>query len=187
MLPEATLFGILLLLAIALTLIFLLTRRPRLGFHRILASQTKMRRKTSEDKEVAKTPRAKPQHLEQLAKSPASLGIRQDRRVLPEGIKRQVESNTNPAPPNEEKNPAKFTSAGQSLDPPKKPAGLADSTGVAPERPMSTPARRPQLRPASCTHFFGYLRKIPKNVVMPDECFGCPKMMECLYYNPLPE
>lgn len=31
-----------------------------------------------------------------------------------------------------------------------------------------------------CPHKFGYLRGLPKNRPIPDECFGCPKIMECL-------
>jgi len=40
-----------------------------------------------------------------------------------------------------------------------------------------------QARPPKCSHFFGYLRKIPKNTTIPDECFSCPKMVECLSYS----
>jgi len=31
-----------------------------------------------------------------------------------------------------------------------------------------------------CTHKFGYLRSLPKNTPIPDECFGCPRILECL-------
>jgi type IV secretory pathway VirB10-like protein len=31
-----------------------------------------------------------------------------------------------------------------------------------------------------CTHKFKYLRNLPKNAPIPDECFGCPKILECL-------
>jgi len=31
-----------------------------------------------------------------------------------------------------------------------------------------------------CLHQFGYLRTLPKNAPIPDECFGCPKIVECL-------
>jgi len=33
-----------------------------------------------------------------------------------------------------------------------------------------------------CGHFFGYLRKRPKNTPIPDECLICSKMVECLTY-----
>jgi hypothetical protein len=33
-----------------------------------------------------------------------------------------------------------------------------------------------------CEHFFGYLRKRPKNTPIPDECLTCNRMIECLTY-----
>jgi len=40
-----------------------------------------------------------------------------------------------------------------------------------------------QARPPKCSHFLGFLRKIPKNTTIPDECFSCPTMVECLSYD----
>lgn len=34
-----------------------------------------------------------------------------------------------------------------------------------------------------CIHDFGYLRNLPQNTAVPDECFGCPKVMRCLFPN----
>jgi len=34
-----------------------------------------------------------------------------------------------------------------------------------------------------CVHHFGYLRNLPQNTPVPDECFGCPKVMQCLFLN----
>jgi len=34
-----------------------------------------------------------------------------------------------------------------------------------------------------CVHHFGYLRNLPQNTSVPDECFGCPKVMRCLFPN----
>jgi hypothetical protein len=31
-----------------------------------------------------------------------------------------------------------------------------------------------------CLHQFGYLRTLPKNAPIPDECFGCQKLVQCL-------
>jgi DNA-directed RNA polymerase subunit RPC12/RpoP len=31
-----------------------------------------------------------------------------------------------------------------------------------------------------CNHFWGYLKKRPKNTPIPDECLTCDKMIECL-------
>jgi hypothetical protein len=35
----------------------------------------------------------------------------------------------------------------------------------------------------NCVHIFGYLRNMPRNTPVPDECFGCPKVMQCLFPN----
>jgi hypothetical protein len=32
---------------------------------------------------------------------------------------------------------------------------------------------------AKCTHQFGYLKKLPKDASIPDECFTCPKYIRC--------
>jgi len=51
---------------------------------------------------------------------------------------------------------------------------------LKPEKPMvqvkteSAPSRK------DCLHQFGYLRTLPKNAPIPDECFGCTKIVECL-------
>jgi hypothetical protein len=33
---------------------------------------------------------------------------------------------------------------------------------------------------SACSHHFGYLRTLPKNTSLPDECLGCPNIIECL-------
>ena len=35
----------------------------------------------------------------------------------------------------------------------------------------------------SCAHHLGYLKGLEKNKAVPDECFGCPKVMQCLFPN----
>lgn len=32
-----------------------------------------------------------------------------------------------------------------------------------------------------CAHHFGYLRNLARNTPVPDECFGCLKVMQCLF------
>jgi len=51
------------------------------------------------------------------------------------------------------------------------------------EQPLITPSKHMEARPSGCSKFFGYLKRIPKNASIPDECFRCPKMVECLYYT----
>jgi len=31
-----------------------------------------------------------------------------------------------------------------------------------------------------CSHEFGHLKNVPKSTPIPDECFGCPRILECL-------
>jgi hypothetical protein len=32
-----------------------------------------------------------------------------------------------------------------------------------------------------CVHQFGHLRSMPKNTAVPAECFGCPKVLRCMF------
>lgn len=34
-----------------------------------------------------------------------------------------------------------------------------------------------------CVHQFGHLRNMPKNTPVPDECFGCPRVLRCMFPN----
>jgi len=52
--------------------------------------------------------------------------------------------------------------------------------------PIQTPTSRPMsidmgLPKGSqdCAHHFGYLKTLPRNTPIPDECFGCTRIMEC--------
>jgi hypothetical protein len=44
--------------------------------------------------------------------------------------------------------------------------------------PMSVDMGLPKGSP-ECVHHFGYLRTLQRNTPIPDECFGCTKIMEC--------
>ena len=54
----------------------------------------------------------------------------------------------------------------------------------APESTEETPA---SARPPECPHYFGYLKKLPKNAQIPDECLGCPRLVECIHSTPMLE
>jgi len=34
-----------------------------------------------------------------------------------------------------------------------------------------------------CIHHFGYLKNLPKNTPIPDACFGCPRLLRCMFPN----
>jgi len=36
------------------------------------------------------------------------------------------------------------------------------------------------LEPTGCSHYFGYLKKRPKNTPIPDSCLTCEKMIQCV-------
>jgi len=38
---------------------------------------------------------------------------------------------------------------------------------------------RPRTSSLECPHHFGYLKKLPKDAPIPDECFRCPRMSDC--------
>ena len=48
-------------------------------------------------------------------------------------------------------------------------------------------AAKSQTGLQKCVHSFGYLRSLPKNTSVPDECFGCPKIMQCLFQKSNPK
>jgi hypothetical protein len=35
----------------------------------------------------------------------------------------------------------------------------------------------------NCAHSFGYLRSIPRNTPVPDECLGCPSVVQCVFQS----
>jgi hypothetical protein len=63
----------------------------------------------------------------------------------------------------------------------------------APKKLSSTPMKREKTATESsdknqspegfrqCVHQFGYLKNMPKNTPVPDECFGCPKVLRCMF------
>jgi hypothetical protein len=60
-------------------------------------------------------------------------------------------------------------------------------TGVVTEKPkpVSTLKFHSEKKPShkearDCPHFFGYVRNLPKNTPIPDDCLGCPWIVECL-------
>jgi len=55
----------------------------------------------------------------------------------------------------------------------KEAPRLPEKTGVQ-AKTVFVPTKR------DCLHHFGYLRTFPKNSPIPDECFGCEKIVDCL-------
>jgi hypothetical protein len=51
---------------------------------------------------------------------------------------------------------------------------LPTQTPAIPSQTITSTRASPE-----CAHHFGYLRTLPRNTPIPDECFGCTKIMEC--------
>jgi len=49
-----------------------------------------------------------------------------------------------------------------------------------PERTVASAAETNSSSTRGCLHRFGYLRTLPKNKPIPDECLGCSRVVECL-------
>jgi hypothetical protein len=73
---------------------------------------------------------------------------------------------------------------------PKMPEEPVESFEFPKAEEETLAAKPPKVSPKSsseCPHYFGYLKKLPKNVPIPDECLGCVRIMECLHSSPVPE
>lgn len=40
-----------------------------------------------------------------------------------------------------------------------------------------------EIPPEKCPNYFGYLRSLPDDAPIPDECLTCPKMVACHFKN----
>ena len=60
------------------------------------------------------------------------------------------------------------------------PTEQVETSEVSKEEELPTnPSKNTEFKPSQCPHYFGYLKNAPKNATMSEECFRCPKMMEC--------
>lgn len=48
------------------------------------------------------------------------------------------------------------------------------------EKPRMEVEKKPSPGSRECPHSFGYVRSLPKNTPIPDECLGCSWLVECL-------
>jgi len=77
---------------------------------------------------------------------------------------------------------------GQSSTPSQLPAQERDQLSEKVEtKSQNTKKKLPTTQSPKgfrgCAHDFGYLKNLPKNTPVPDECFGCPQVMRCLFAN----
>jgi hypothetical protein len=45
---------------------------------------------------------------------------------------------------------------------------------------QSTDKNKEEKKEVKCPHSFGYLSTLPKGSPLPEECFLCPKVVDCL-------
>ncbi|UCE15843.1 MAG: hypothetical protein JSV12_08280 [Candidatus Bathyarchaeota archaeon] len=70
--------------------------------------------------------------------------------------------------------------------PQAKPLSTEQVEGSEEELPTISSKNIP-ARPQECPHYFGYLKAVPKNSSIPEECLCCPEIMECLTLRVIPE
>lgn len=68
--------------------------------------------------------------------------------------------------------------------PRKLPENLKPMSRVQKAKPN---VPRPQTNLHNCVHHFGYLRNMSENTQIPEECFGCQKVMRCMFKSELQE
>jgi len=78
------------------------------------------------------------------------------------------------------KPPAQMTQAKPSIPTPA-PARI-EPREIPKQNKTAPPPAKAELAPTrkDCIHFYGYLHSLPKNTPIPDECFGCVKIVDCL-------
>jgi len=65
----------------------------------------------------------------------------------------------------------------------RKPAVLPETPTKTMEKPKLHEEKKPFPSSRDCPHFFGYVRSLPKNSPIPEECLGCPWIVECLTHQ----
>ena len=180
MLPGATLFGIALVLIIVASFAFLLIRKPSISLGGISVESTKIETKSRKSKErTGKASEQCPHYLGYLREIPKNTRI--PNQCL--ACTKMVECQGLDAFRGEEAS-EKPVQAAQSLRDSGKPLEPVGPQRIVEEREVAAAAQKQvKERPSGCLHFFGYLRNMPKNTLIPDECLGCTKMVECLYHS----
>ena len=179
MLPEATLFGVALVLIIVASLAFLLIRKPSFSFGGISTETTKIETKSWKSKEeTKKVSETCPNYLGYLREIPKNTRIPNECLTCTKMMECQGLDAFR-----REKASEKTPQTTQTLRDSEKPSEPVKPQKIIEEKQVPTaPKTHVRERPSGCLHFFGYLRNIPKNTLIPDECLGCSKMVECLYH-----
>lgn len=78
--------------------------------------------------------------------------------------------------------PAKYTGEPQISRKERKPLEEPRRDIVMPKTPKREKSltRLPEDS-VKCSHYLGYLKTLPKRGSIPEECYNCPLMMQCLF------
>jgi len=58
-----------------------------------------------------------------------------------------------------------------------------EETQKPPESPKRPEVKGTVENQRKCSHFFGYVKTLPKNTPIPDECLWCPSIVDCLSHK----
>jgi hypothetical protein len=184
MLPGATLFGVALVMVIVASLAFLLVRKPSLSFGGISTETPKLKtksRKIKEETKKASKMHACPKYLGYLEEIPKNSRIPNECLTCSKMVECQGLNAFH-----REEAPEKAVKTIETVREPEKPLEQVKPQKIIEEREVPTaPQRHIHERPPGCLHFFGYLKNMPKNTLIPDECLRCSKIVECLYHTVL--
>jgi len=128
--------------------------------------------------ELESKPKASP-IIKDLKSSERALPIQKDNLHEKKGITRGILKRAPHA--NIPKSPEKSTA-------PQQPKASAPTVEIlketVPSKPVETPKKLDEKnvseRPRACSHYFGYVKTLPKNTSIPDECLWCPWIVKCL-------
>jgi len=176
----ATLFGVVLVLIIVFTLAFLLIRKPSFSFGGISAETIQLETGSRKSREGTKKVSEKcPNYLGYLREIPKNTRIPNECLTCT----KMMECQGLDAFRREEAS-EKATEMTQAVRGSQKPLEQVEPQKIMEKRQVPTiPQKRLQERPSGCLNFFGYLRNMPKNALIPDECLDCSKMVECQELN----
>jgi len=175
----ATLFGVVLVLIIVASLAFLLIRKPSFSFGGISAETIQLETGSRKSREGTKKVSEKcPNYLGYLREIPKNTRIPNECLTCT----KMMECQGLDAFRREEAS-EKATEMTQAVRGSEEPSEPVEFQRIVEERQVATASsKHAPERPSGCRHFFGYLRNMPKNTLVPDECLGCSKIVECLYH-----
>jgi len=150
---------------------------PHCGLDLATISLPKPEKLTKLDKTIAKKPTLPMEHAIILSESqrPATHATPADtgKRSAPEPHRSMFPFRNSKKSGKADKLEAKQTAQTLRIADEQPPKPAADKQKIEKDQKLS-------LRPSECTHFFGYIKRLPKNAPIPDECIGCAQLVKCL-------